>query len=224
MAFFDLEYEQTQDVAESTSSLLCAPTPAEGGREETAEGYNVEEQRWHLICLPSSSSFLSVSSIFHPPPALPTSGKPRIDNWRLPAVNVRMWPFHCCHPPSLFSDHWQHVPSTGRYTVATTLMDPNNIWFDDQVLDPQIGVVLTAPSLLETNPAFSSSDFPNFTSDHQWADQLSATSSISPDTALFDTLLFNPGDDGLSIPSNTAFSEQLPFQDAIWMLTLAPQK
>ncbi|KAJ6449078.1 hypothetical protein C8R45DRAFT_1224512 [Mycena sanguinolenta] len=97
-------------------------------------------------------------------------------------------------------------------------MDANNIWFDDQVLDAQMWIHRGVDgNFLETDPAFSFSDFPNFTPNHQWAEQLSATSSISPDTALFNPLLFNPGDNGLSIPSNTAFSEQLPIHDGFYL-------
>ena len=49
------------------------------------------------------------------------------------------WPFHAAllrHPHSLFSDH--HVPSTNCYTASVTLMDPNIVWVENQVLDTQM--------------------------------------------------------------------------------------
>ncbi|KAJ7880683.1 hypothetical protein B0H13DRAFT_1891683 [Mycena leptocephala] len=65
----------------------------------------------------------------------------------------------------------------------------------------------------DSAPAFSFDGFP-FASNHQWADQLPATSSITPGTASFDsTLLFNLQEDSLAIPSSMGFSEQLPFWD-----------
>ncbi|KAJ6489000.1 hypothetical protein C8R45DRAFT_993366 [Mycena sanguinolenta] len=66
-------------------------------------------------------------------------------------------------------------------------------------------------NFLETDPVLSFSGFPNFTSDHQWADQLPATSSTSPDTALLSSVVIS-----LWLSTDTYMS-QLPFHDGFYL-------
>ncbi|KAJ7757830.1 hypothetical protein B0H14DRAFT_2634834 [Mycena olivaceomarginata] len=109
-------------------------------------------------------------------------------------------------------------------------MYSDNMWVDNQALEAQmwmqqgtdgnsldIGYDKFEPTAEwapttphDSAPTFSFDGFP-FTSD-QWADQLPATSNITPGTASFDsTRLFNIQDDSLAIPSSMGFSEQLRF-------------
>ncbi|KAF8133580.1 hypothetical protein K438DRAFT_2127804 [Mycena galopus ATCC 62051] len=126
-------------------------------------------------------------------------------------------------------------------------MYPNNIYVEDQALEAQMWMQQGADSRTEqcvsdktgrlldidekfeptTNwvpttsngcaPIFPFNSFPYVASNPEGADHIPATSSITPDTALFDTtLLFTPQEDGLTIPSNVVFSEQLPFYDGLY--------
>ncbi|KAF7357306.1 hypothetical protein MSAN_01326100 [Mycena sanguinolenta] len=132
-----------------------------------------------------------------------------------PGGECSTWPFHATgpHPPSLLSNH--HVLSTNRYTPSTTLMHPNNIWLTIRRSRRRCGcrvptATMKTSNLLPTGPQRHQMTVPptfSFNGSPYFA------SNITPDTAAFNgALLFNP-QDGLIIPSNTVFPEQLPFNN-----------